>query len=212
MLGRKDSAELIARNRLGAASGTTPPGSSGSSPVPPASPSSSPSSPAAALTLPGLHRVSGSIYRSAKRSSTSNEEFKLLLLKKGSRSESSYRMSAAEILKSPVAPKPAADSPIESPAPTGDLDSPPRQQQNQSGPDRLSSPYPGANAEGFSPKSFVLSPASRQSRPRIPPPASSSRYSARGRLYPAPMQAISEGEAENSDGSPHDDHSSQSST
>ncbi|KAL6107601.1 nhs [Pungitius sinensis] len=213
LLGRKDSAEHTARNRLGAASGSTPPGSTGSSPVPPVSPpsSSSPSSPAAALTPPSLHRVSGPIYRSAKRSSTSNEEFKLLLLKKGSRSESSYRMSAAEILKSPVAPKSAPDSPAESPGPSADPDSPPRR-QNQSGPDRLSSPYPGANAEGFSPKTFALSPASRQSRPRIPPPASSSRYSARGRLYPAPMQAISEGEAENSDGSPHDDRSPQSST
>ncbi|KAM8874934.1 LOW QUALITY PROTEIN: actin remodeling regulator NHS [Spinachia spinachia] len=210
VLGRKDSAELLARNRLGAASGTTPPCSTSSSPIPPVlPPSSPPSSSTAALTPPALHRASGPIYRSAKRSSTSNEEFKLLLLRKGSRCESSYRMSATEILKSPVVPK--SDSPTESPGPTGDPDSPPRQ-QNQSGPDRLSSPYPGTNADGFSPKTFALSPASRQSRPRIPPPANSSRYSARGRLYPTPMQAISEGEAENSDGSPHDDRSSQSST
>ncbi|KAK9518882.1 hypothetical protein VZT92_021650 [Zoarces viviparus] len=212
VLGRKDSTELNARNCLGAASGNSPPGCTGSSPVSLVSPSSSATAAtaaAAAVTPPGLHRVSGPIYRSAKKSSTSNEEFKLLLLKKGSRSESSYRMSATEILKSPVAPKSASDSLMESPRRTEEPDSP---LQQQSGPERLSSPYPKANAEGFSPKSFPTSAASRQGRPRIPPPANSSRYSARGRLYPVPMQAISEGEAENSDGSPHDDRSSQGST
>uniref|UniRef100_A0A8D0AQX5 NHS actin remodeling regulator n=1 Tax=Sander lucioperca TaxID=283035 RepID=A0A8D0AQX5_SANLU len=195
VLGRKDSAELNVRNRLGAALGSTPTSSTVSSPVPLVSPSP-------AVTPPGLHRVSGPIYRNAKRSSTSNEEFKLLLLKKGSRSESSYRMSAAEILKSPVTPKSPGDFLMESP----------RQPEEPSGPDQPSSPYPKANAEGFSPKSFPTSAASRQSRSRIPPPANSSRYSMRSRLYPVPMQAISEGETENSDGSPHDDRSSQGST
>ncbi|XP_034387400.1 Nance-Horan syndrome protein [Cyclopterus lumpus] len=202
VLGRKDSTEPNARNRLAAAPGNTPPGSTGSSPV-------SLVSPPSAVTPPGLHRVSGAIFRSAKKSSTSNEEFKLLLLKKGSRSETSYRMSATEILKSPVAPKSPADSPMDSPRRPEEPDSP---LQHQSGPDRLSSPYPKANAEGFSPKSFPSSAASRQGRPRIPPPANSSRYGARGRLYPAPMQAISEGEAENSDGSPQDDRSPRGST
>ncbi|XP_068581397.1 actin remodeling regulator NHS isoform X2 [Cebidichthys violaceus] len=215
VLGRKDSTELNVRNHLAAASGNSPPSSTGSSPVSLVSPSSSSSAVAAAaaasaaVTPPGLHRVSGPIYRSAKKSSTSNEEFKLLLLKKGSRSESSYRMSATEILKSPVTPKSASDSLIESPRRTEEPDSP---LQHQSGPDHLSSPYPKANAEGFSPKSFPTSAASRQGRPRIPPPANSSRYGARGRLYSVPMQAISEGEAENSDGSPHDDRSPQGST
>ncbi|KAM6938741.1 actin remodeling regulator NHS [Lycodopsis pacificus] len=203
VLGRKDSTELN--------SGNSPPGCTGSSPVSLVSPSSSAvaAAAAAAVTPPGLHRVSGPIYRSAKKSSTSNEEFKLLLLRKGSRSESSYRMSATEILKSPVAPKSASDSLIESPRRTEEPDSP---SQQQSGPERLSSPYPKANAEGFSPKSFPTAAACRQGRPRIPPPANSSRYGARGRLYSVPMQAISEGEAENSDGSPHDDRSSQGST
>lgn len=203
LLGRKDSTELGARGRLCAASGNTPPNSTVGSPVSLPSPSS-------AVTPPGLHRVSGPIYRNAKKSSTSNEEFKLLLLKKGSRSDSSYRMSATEILKSPVTPKSLGDSLTESPKqseePTDLL------QQLQQGQDHLSSPYPKANAEGFSPKSFLASAASRQGRSRIPPPANSSRYSARSRLYSAPMQAISEGETENSDGSPHDDRSSQGST
>ncbi|XP_054458821.1 actin remodeling regulator NHS [Anoplopoma fimbria] len=218
VLGRKDSTELNVRNRIGAVSGNTPPSSTGSSPVSLVSPSSSSSTAAAtaaataataAVTPPGLHRVSGPIYRSAKKSSTSNEEFKLLLLKKGSRSESSYRMSAAEILKSPVTPKSSSDSLMESPRPTEDPDSP---LQHQSGPDQLSSPYPKAYAEGFSPKSFSSPTSSRHGRSRIPPPANSSRYGARSRLYSVPMQAISEGEAENSDGSPHDDRSSQGST
>uniref|UniRef100_A0A3Q1DGC6 Nance-Horan syndrome a (congenital cataracts and dental anomalies) n=1 Tax=Amphiprion ocellaris TaxID=80972 RepID=A0A3Q1DGC6_AMPOC len=204
VLGRKDSAEVAVRNRLGAASGNTPPSSTVSSPVSVSSPS------IASVTPPGLQRVSGPIYRNAKKSSTSNEEFKLLLLKKGSRSDSSYRMSATEILKSPVTPKTPGESLAESPRHPEEPASP--QQQQQSGPEQLSSPYPKANSEGFSPKSFPTSSSSRQGRSRIPPPANSSRYGMRSRLYSAPMQAISEGETENSDGSPHDDRSSQGST
>ncbi|XP_035997402.1 Nance-Horan syndrome protein isoform X2 [Fundulus heteroclitus] len=200
VLGRKDSTELAARPRLGASSGNTPPppSSNVSSPVsvPPTSP---------AVTPPPPHRASGSIYRNAKKSSTSNEEFKLLLLKKGSRSDSSYRMSAAEILKSPITPKSPGDflaeSPRQSEEPMSAL------QQLLLDQDQLSSPYPKANAESFSPRPFHTSASSRQGRSRIPPPASSSRYSVRSRLYSSPMQAISEGETENSDGSPHDDRS-----
>ncbi|XP_017279003.1 Nance-Horan syndrome protein isoform X3 [Kryptolebias marmoratus] len=203
VLGRKDSAEVAVRNRLCASLGNVPPSSSISSPVPVAPPSP-------AATPPGSHRVSGPIYRNAKKSSTSSEEFKLLLLKKGSRSDSSYRMSAAEILKSPIAAKSPGDSLSESPRQPEEPASP--LQLLQSGQDQLFSPYPKANSEGFSPKSFLTSAASRQGRSRIPPPASSSRYSSRSRLYSAPMQAISEGETENSDGSPHDDRSSQGST
>ncbi|XP_014848436.1 PREDICTED: Nance-Horan syndrome protein-like isoform X3 [Poecilia mexicana] len=201
VLGRKDSTELAARTRLSASSGNTPPpGSSVSSPVPAASPSSSP-----AVTPPAPHRASGPIYRNAKKSSTSNEEFKQLLLKKGSRSDSSYRMSAAEILKSPVTPKSPGDFLTESPRQSEEAPSP--LQQLLLDQEQLSSPYPKANAESFSPRPFLASAASRQGRSRIPPPASSSRYSVRSRLYSTPMQAISEGEAENSDGSPHDDRS-----
>ncbi|XP_076582647.1 actin remodeling regulator NHS isoform X2 [Chaetodon auriga] len=205
VLGRKDSTELGVRSRLSAASGNTPPGSAVSSPMSLASPSS-------AVTPPGLQRATGSIYRSVKKSSTSNEEFKLLLLKKGSRSDSSYRMSATEILKSPIAPKSPAESLMESPRQPEEPASPLQPQQHPSGPDQLPGSYPKANAEGFSPKSFSMCAASRQGRSRIPPPANSSRYGMRSRLYSAPMQAISEGETENSDGSPHDDRSSQGST
>ncbi|XP_029939204.1 Nance-Horan syndrome protein [Salarias fasciatus] len=209
VLGRKDSSELGVRSRLGAASGNTPPGSTAGSPVSMLSPASSPSpcSASPAATPPASQRVPGPIYRNAKKSSTSNEEFKLLLLKKGSRSDSSYRMSATEILKSPVAPKSPGDSLTESPRAPEEPGSP-----LLSGQEQLSGggPYPKANTEGFSPKPSAA--ASRQGRSRIPPPANSSRYGMRSRLYSAPMQAISEGETENSDGSPHDDRSSQGST
>lgn len=202
LLGRKDSTEMAGRNHLGASSGNVLPNSSISSPISAVSPSH-------VTTPPGSHRVSGPIYRNAKKSSTSSEEFKLLLLRKGSRSDSSYRMSAAEILKSPITSKSPGFSVAESPK---QLEEPASALQLlHSGQDQLFNPYPKANSEGFSPKSFFTSPSSRQGRSRIPPPASSSRYSSRSRLYSAPMQAISEGETENSDGSPHDDRSSQGS-
>ncbi|KAJ0065209.1 hypothetical protein NL108_006554 [Boleophthalmus pectinirostris] len=199
VLGRKDSTEMSARTRLSAASGSASPCSSASSP----SPTSAVSPPPVVTPPTGLHKVPGPIYRNAKKSSTSNEEFKLLLLKKGSRSESSYRMSATEILKSPITPKSPSDSLLfDSPRPQEEPASPIQYQTSSEQP--ISSPYPRSNSEGFSPKSFH---SSRQGRSRIPPPASSSRYGMR-RLYSAPMQAISEGETENSDSSPHDDRSS----
>lgn len=159
VLGRKDSTELGVRNRLNAASGNTPPSSTVSSPISLVSPSPS-------VTPPGQQRAIGPIYRNAKKSSTSNEEFKLLLLKKGSRSESSYRMSATEILKSPIASKSPGDSLAESPRHPNEFCSPLQQQQLLSGPDQLSSPHPKANTEGLSPKSFPTSAASRQGRDR----------------------------------------------
>ncbi|KAM3935584.1 actin remodeling regulator NHS isoform 2-T2 [Leptodactylus fuscus] len=181
VLGRKDSGESGVKNKTRAL---------------PAAPQ--PSTPS------GPQRSAGLIYRNAKKSNTSNEEFKLLLLKKGSRSDSSYRMSATEILKSPVTPKSIGDLPL-------DLSSSEELGQLSPGSDAFSplSPCsPRGISEGFATKTA----ASRVGRSRVPPAASSSRYSVRCRLYNAPMQAISEGETENSDGSPHDDRSSQSST
>ncbi|KAM9567458.1 actin remodeling regulator NHS isoform 2-T2 [Guaruba guarouba] len=203
VLGRKDSGDLSVRNRLRASSGTSSqPPSSSTLPVSSVPPAGSVSTPISSQRSPGL------IYRNAKKSNTSNEEFKLLLLKKGSRSDSSYRMSATEILKSPILPK----SPGEL---TADVPQSLEESASAASPDALSplSPCsPRVNAEGFSSKSFPMSASSRVGRSRAPPAASSSRYSVRCRLYNTPMQAISEGETENSDGSPHDDRSSQSST
>ncbi|XP_012971892.1 Nance-Horan syndrome protein isoform X3 [Mesocricetus auratus] len=197
VLGRKDSGDMSIRSKS-----RVPLGSSSSS----ASSVPSPSSNVAAGTS---QRSPGLIYRNAKKSNTSNEEFKLLLLKKGSRSDSSYRMSATEILKSPILPKPPGEFSSESPQ------SPDDNHQGAPGAEALSplSPCsPRVNAEGFSSKNFATSASARVGRSRVPPVASSSRYSVRCRLYNTPMQAISEGETENSDGSPHDDRSSQSST
>ncbi|XP_056133068.1 actin remodeling regulator NHS [Lampris incognitus] len=204
VLGRKDSTELSMRHRLGAASGNT-------SFVNPNSPVN-PTSPVTPVTPTGLQKVPGPIYRSVKKSSTSNEEFKLLLLKKGSRSDSSYRMSATEILKSPITPKSPGDSLMEGQPRQAEEMPSPMQQQPTSVQEQLSIPLPKANTEGFSSKAFPVPAASRQSRSRIPPPANSSRYGMRSRLFTVPMQAISEGETENSDGSPHDDRSSSGST
>ncbi|XP_051870471.1 actin remodeling regulator NHS isoform X3 [Pristis pectinata] len=183
LLGRKDSDEGPNVNK------------------PRSSPGSSPGTP------PAVQKQPGPIYRSVRKSNTSQEEFKLLLLKKGSRSDSSYRLSATEILKSasPISPKSpgdvfpdqAKDSENISPFPSGcEMQFP-------------ISPYsPRLTTEGISSRSFSTSLSSRPSRSRAPPAAGSSRYSARSRLHSAPMQVISEGEAENSDGSLHDDRSS----
>uniref|UniRef100_A0A673HEC4 Nance-Horan syndrome protein-like n=1 Tax=Sinocyclocheilus rhinocerous TaxID=307959 RepID=A0A673HEC4_9TELE len=201
MLGRKDSEEMSVRSRLAVVSGN------GSATNPATSPST-PNMPASPSTQTGAQRTPGPIYRSAKKSSTSNEEFKLLLLKKGSRSDSSYRMSATEILKSPVAPKGPGELLMEGSRPFEEPLSPLQQQLPEGTPEQMPSPFPKSYAEGFSPKAFPTSASTRQGRSRMPPAANSSRYSTRSRLYTAPMQAISEGETENSDGSPHDDRSS----
>ncbi|XP_006835662.1 PREDICTED: nance-Horan syndrome protein isoform X2 [Chrysochloris asiatica] len=194
VLGRKDSGDMSVRSKARVSVGST------------AGPTTSPSS---NVTTPTSQRSPGLIYRNAKKSNTSNEEFKLLLLKKGSRSDSSYRMSATEILKSPILPKPPGELTVDSPQ------VPDEAHQGSPGTEALSpiSPCsPRVNAEGFSSKNFATSASARVGRSRAPPVASSSRYSVRCRLYNTPMQAISEGETENSDGSPHDDRSSQSST
>ncbi|XP_056412795.1 actin remodeling regulator NHS isoform X2 [Hyla sarda] len=183
VLGRKDSGESGVKSKSKAL------------PVPPP-----PATPA------GSQRSAGLIYRNAKKSNTSNEEFKLLLLKKGSRSDSSYRMSATEILKSPVTPKSIGDLALDS----SSSEEPGQLSPGSDAFSPLSPCSPRVISEGFSTK--TMSAASRVGRSRVPPAASSSRYSVRCRLYNAPMQAISEGETENSDGSPHDDRSSQSST
>nr|XP_009480869.1 PREDICTED: nance-Horan syndrome protein [Pelecanus crispus] len=202
VLGRKDSGDLSVRNRLRASSGTSSqPPTSSTLPTSNMPPASSMGTPISSQRSPGL------IYRNSKKSNTSNEEFKLLLLKKGSRSDSSYRMSATEILKSPILPKSPGE--LMADAPQSLEESPPALSPDALSP--LSPCSPRVNAEGFSSKSFPMSASSRVGRSRAPPAASSSRYSVRCRLYNTPMQAISEGETENSDGSPHDDRSSQSS-
>ncbi|KAK3519277.1 hypothetical protein QTP70_023111 [Hemibagrus guttatus] len=185
VLGRKDSkGDLAIRSPLSA------------------SPAASPSAP---VTPTSSLRTPSQIYRSVKKSNTSNEEFKQLLLKRGSRSDSGYRISATEILKSPIASRTFSDSLSEGTKHPEGFPSPFQLHSPEKISEVFHSPYPKANVEGFSTKVFS---SSRQGRSRLPPAANSSRYSTRSRLYTTPMQAISEGETENSDGSPHDDRSS----
>ncbi|XP_033972803.1 Nance-Horan syndrome protein [Trematomus bernacchii] len=204
VLGRKDSGDLNAKSRLCPAAPVMP---ASTVIIPPAPPLNLPATLASAA---GAQRAPVPIYRSAKKSSTSNEEFKLLLLKKGSRSDSSYRMSATEILKSPITPKMPGDPLQEGVIRQAEELPCTLQESHLSGLDPIQIPglFPRANSESFTHKTLPMSAASRQGRSRIPPVANSSRYSTRSRLYTAPMQVISEGETENSDGSPHDDRSS----
>ncbi|XP_026995503.2 Nance-Horan syndrome protein [Tachysurus fulvidraco] len=184
VLGRKDSkGDSAVRTSLGA------------------SPATSPSAP----VTPSSLRAPSQIYRSVKKSNTSNEEFKQLLLKRGSRSDSSYRISATEILKSPIASRTFGDTLSEDAKHPEGFPSPFQPHSPEKSVEVLHSPYPKANVEGFSTKVFS---SSRSGRSRLPPASNSSRYSTRSRLFTTPMQAISEGETENSDGSPHDDRSS----
>ncbi|KAK5903544.1 hypothetical protein CgunFtcFv8_007316 [Champsocephalus gunnari] len=87
-----------------------------------------------AMMSPGstssLPRQTGSIQRNLRKSSTSSDTFKALLLKKGSRSETSFRMSATEMLRS-TGPRTqrtysesALDSPAASPSSLGSPNSP----------------------------------------------------------------------------------------
>ncbi|KAM4866524.1 NHS-like protein 1 isoform 3-T3 [Thomomys bottae] len=161
VLGRKDSEDDHTRNH---------------SPSPPVTPTG------AAPSLASPKQV-GSIQRSIRKSSTSSDNFKALLLKKGSRADTSARMSAAEMLKSTdprfqrSRSEPAPDTP-ESPS------SKTRRAQEE-----------WAKNEGLMPRSLSFS-GPRYGRSRTPPSAASSRYSMRNRIQSSPMTVISEGDGE----------------
>lgn len=165
VLGRKDSDDDHARNH---------------SPSPPVTPTG------AAPSLASPKQV-GSIQRSVRKSSTSSDNFKALLLKKGSRSDTSARMSAAEMLKNTdprfqrSRSEPSPDTP-ESPSSC----SPSKNRRAQE---------EWAKNEGLMPRSLSFS-GPRYGRSRTPPSAASSRYSVRNRIQSSPMTVISEGEGE----------------
>nr|XP_021548957.1 NHS-like protein 1 [Neomonachus schauinslandi] len=165
VLGRKDSDDDHSRNH---------------SPSPPVTPTS------AAPSLASPKQV-GSIQRSVRKSSTSSDNFKALLLKKGSRSDASARMSAAEMLKNTdprfqrSRSEPSPDTP-ESPSSC----SPSKNRRAQE---------EWAKNEGLMPRSLSFS-GPRYGRSRTPPSAASSRYSMRNRIQSSPMTVISEGEGE----------------
>ncbi|XP_048345638.1 NHS-like protein 1 isoform X3 [Sphaerodactylus townsendi] len=165
VLGRKDSDDDRARNH---------------SPSPPVTPTGT------SPTLPSLKQA-GSIQRNIRKSSTSNDNFKALLLKKGSRSDSSSRMSAAEMLKNtdPRFQRAKVDS-------SGDL---PESTMNCSPTKSRRAQEEWAKSEGLMPRSLSFS-ISRHSRSRTPPSAASSKYNVRNRIQSSPMTVISEGDVE----------------
>ncbi|XP_073431823.1 NHS-like protein 1 isoform X2 [Dendrobates tinctorius] len=168
VLGRKDSDDDRCRNH---------------SPSPPVTPTGS---------VPNVSsfKQPGAIQRSIRKSSTSSDNFKALLLKKGSRSESGSRMSAAEMLKhtDPRFHRSRSDSSLDLPdSPT--LTSPNKNRKAQE---------EWAKSEGLMPRSMSLS-GPRYSRSRTPPSAASSKYNVRSRLQSSPMTVISEGEGETGD-------------
>ncbi|EMP37422.1 NHS-like protein 1, partial [Chelonia mydas] len=165
VLGRKDSEDDRTRNH---------------SPSPPVTPTG------ASPNLASLKHA-GSIQRSIRKSSTSNDNFKALLLKKGSRSDTSSRMSAAEMLKNtdPRFHRTKSDSALEFPdSPVSCSSSKNKRAQEE-----------WAKSEGLMPRSMSFS-STRYGRSRTPPSAASSKYNVRNRIQSSPMTVISEGDGE----------------
>lgn len=141
----------------------------------------------------------GSIQRNLRKSSTSSDTFKALLLKKGSRSETSFRMSATEMLRStdPRSQRTRSESALDPPA--ASPSSPPTPQSPCASPGRTKRPtdewsrYDAAAL--YSPTSFPASGA-KYGRSRTPPSAASSKYNARCRILSSPMTVICEREGE----------------
>ncbi|KAE8602212.1 hypothetical protein XENTR_v10013914 [Xenopus tropicalis] len=150
---------------------------------------SSPVTPTGNMHLSSFKQT-GSIQRSVRKTTTSSDSFKALLLKKGSRSESGFRMSAAEMLKhtDPRFQRSRSESSLEFPeSPT--LSSPNKNKKEQ---------QEWAKSEGLMPRSMSGSVV-RCSRAKTPPSASSSKYNVRSRLQSSPMTVICEGEGEGSE-------------
>ncbi|NXD34644.1 NHSL1 protein, partial [Copsychus sechellarum] len=165
VLGRKDSEDDRARNH---------------SPSPPVTPTG------ASPNLATLKQA-GSIQRSVRKSSTSNDNFKALLLKKGSRCDTSSRMSAAEMLKNtdPRFQRTRTDAaPDLSDSPASCSPSKSKRAQEE-----------WAKSEGLMPRSMSFS-GTRYGRSRTPPSAASSKYNVRNRIQSSPMTVISEGDGE----------------
>lgn len=165
VLGRKDSEDDRTRNH---------------SPSPPVTPTG------ASPNLTFLKQA-GSIQRNIRKSSTSNDNFKALLLKKGSRSDTSSRMSAAEMLKNtdPRFQRAKVDS-LWDPSDNTTSCSPTKSRRAQE---------EWARSEGLMPRSLSFS-STRYSRSRTPPSAASSKYNVRNRIQSSPMTVISEGDGE----------------
>ncbi|XP_042602638.1 NHS-like protein 1 isoform X3 [Cyprinus carpio] len=159
----------------------------------PLSPPATPTGMVPGLTS-SLPRQTSSIQRSLRKSATSSDTFKALLLKKGSRSETSFRMSAAEMLRS-TDPRfqrtRSLDSSFDPASPTGEspCSSPSRNKRT---------PEDWARNEGmFSTSPSLIGP--KYGRSRTPPSAASSKYNARSRILSSPMTVICERDGELTD-------------
>ncbi|XP_027896471.1 NHS-like protein 1 isoform X4 [Xiphophorus couchianus] len=165
----------------------------------PQSPPSTPTSLSPGTVSP-LPRQAGSIQRNLRKTSTSSDSFKALLLKKGSRSETSFRMSAAEMLRS-TDPRfqrtrsdgsldPALGSPTSPITPNSPSNSPSRGKRAS---ELEWGRYEGLSSPTSSPYSMGIS---KFGRSRTPPSAASSKYNARNRILSSPMTVICEREGE----------------
>ncbi|XP_071388370.1 NHS-like protein 1 [Centroberyx affinis] len=148
-----------------------------------------------------LPRQTGSIQRNLRKSATSSDTFKALLLKKGSRSETSFRMSAAEMLRStdPRFQRTRSDSALDPPALSPSSPTAPHSPCASPGRGKRVADEWNRN-EGLT----LSSPSSSSSalsgmkygRSRTPPSAASSKYNARSRILSSPMTVICEREGE----------------
>lgn len=133
-----------------------------------------------------MPRHSGNIQRRLHRSNTSNDSFKALLLKRGSRSEPGFRMSATELLKY-TDPRLQRSNAEASSSCLAQCSSPVRSRKAYE---------EWARTEGALPR---LSPSlthSKYGRASTPPCAASSRYNSRSRIPSGPMTVICEREGE----------------
>ncbi|KAM3861308.1 NHS-like protein 1 [Diretmus argenteus] len=148
-----------------------------------------------------LPRQTSSIQRNLRKSATSSDTFKALLLKKGSRSETSFRMSATEMLRStdPRFQRTRSESALDPPAASPSSPTTPHSPCASPGRGKRAADEWNRN-EGFA----LSSPSSSSSflsgikygRSRTPPSAASSKYNARSRILSSPMTVICEREGE----------------
>ncbi|XP_037305654.2 NHS-like protein 1 isoform X3 [Pungitius pungitius] len=187
VLGRKESEEEKSRSESQPQSPPVTP--SGGSPA-----TASPSS-----------RQAGSIQRNLRKSSTSSDTFKALLLKKGSHSGTSFRMSAAEMLRTtdPRSQRPHSESALDSPEASPSSPMGPHSPCNSPGrgkrPPEEWSRYEALAMSSPTSPSFSMS-GFRHGRSRTPPSAASSKYNARCRILSSPMTVICEREGELAEG------------
>ncbi|XP_051265980.1 NHS-like protein 1 isoform X2 [Dicentrarchus labrax] len=152
-------------------------------------------------TVSSLPRQSGSIQRNLRKSSTSSDTFKALLLKKGSRSETSFRMSATEMLRStdPRFQRTRSDSELDSPAASPSSPTAPHSPITSPGRGKRAtdewSRYETFSLSSPTSSSFSMS-GLKYGRSRTPPSAASSKYNARSRILSSPMTVICEREGE----------------